>query len=408
MLKRIALIVAFVLVVIILAVAVWWVFFRVPTTPVQNGNVNANVNAGGPLPNINVGVLNRNVNQPIAQGTGVLPEPADIANGGPTRASTLTDNFLANPAQSGQTIMFYDSENDQFFRFNPKTGEAEVAVTQRFPDVQKVTWSPDASKAVLEFPDDAKILYDFNASKQYTLPKEAQDFSFSKDNSRIAYEYIGLGPDQQFLVAGNADGTATRVVTKLADNADRVQVAWSPSDDVVGLYRKGLNATQQEVIFIGQNQENFKSLPVDGQGFRGFWTPDGEKLLYTVHSERTNWNPEMHLVYGRGDRIGQGDTTIGLQTFVNKCSFTASGSYAFCAVPDTLDRGSGLYPEFAADKNDSIYSINLTSGSVAKIATPINDKSERFSISSLFIESDESALYATDTQTGKLFKIRLR
>lgn len=408
MLKRILIIAGFILMVIALALAVWWVFFRVPATPTPNANGNANTNTGGPLPNINVGIGNVNTNQPVAQGPGVLLEPADIANGSFTRATTLSDASFVSPAQSNQALLYYDGENGQFFRFNPTTGVSEIVSSQRFPDVQKVTWSSDASKAILEFPDDAKILYDFSASQQYTLPKEAQDFSFSKDSTRIAYEYIGLGPDQQFLIAGNADGTATRVVTKLADNADRMQVAWSPSDDVVGLYRKGLNATQQEVIFVGQNQENFKSLPVNGQGFRGRWTPDGEKLLYTVHSERTNWNPELHLVYGRGDRIGQGDITIGVQTFVDKCAFTASGSSAYCAVPDTLDRGSGLYPEFAANAKSSLYSINLSNGSFTKIATPVNDQRERFSISTVFVAPDESALYVTDGLTGKLFQVRLR
>lgn len=391
-------------------VTVWFLFFRPFVRPPTNANVNINGQVG-PLPNINVNrPAGANVNAPLATGTGVLPEPSEIANGDLTLTTTVgtSSTTAAALAPDGKNIMYYDSVDGRFVRLDPSTGSVSEVSKQRFPDIQNIAWAPDRTKAVLEFPDGRKIVYDFGTQKQSSLPNEAQDFSFSADSRKLAYEFIGPGPDEQFIVTASSDGSGAKAVAKVGDKADHVQVAWSPSDETVALFRKGTDADQQEIIFIGQNQENFKTLPTDGRGFVGEWTPDGTKLLYTVYSDATNWNPELHLVLARGDQIGQGDVNLGLSTFVEKCTFSSSGTHAFCAVPDILERGSGLYPEFADAVNDTIYSINLQNGLAQPLAQPVTSAFERFTIDSLFVSNDESTLFFTDRATRRVHKIRLK
>ena len=308
----------------------------------------------------------------------------------------------------GRTIIFYSDLDDRFLRLDPETGDVTEVGRQEFPDVQKITWAPDGGRAVLEFPDDRKVIYDFSTQRQSNLPNEAQDFSFSGDSTQVAYEFIGGGPDESFLVTTQADGTGTKAIAKLGDQADSVQVAWSPSDEVVALFRKSANSSQQEVVFIGQNDENFKNLTTDGRGFHGKWTPDGTKLLYTVYSEETNWNPELHLVYAKGNTIGQGDVNLGLQTSLEKCAFNRAGTFAYCAVPDLMERGSGLYPEFSSSVKDTIYTINLSNGTIEALAQPVTDGLDRFTVGTLMLTPDESTLFFTDQSTRKLLKIRLK
>lgn len=408
-LKRILTIVIFVLLVLALLVIVWFLFFqpfiRLTNTTPANTNVTP-----GQLPTTNV---NRptNVNAgPIATGPGTLPTPSEVANGGLTLVTTISTEIAVAPTlgPDGRNILFYDEIDDRFVRIDPASGTVTAVGTQRFPDVETVTWAPDGERAVLEFPDGSNIVYDFGAQKQYSLPKEAQDFSFSKDSARLAYEFIGSSSDETFLVTAQSNGTGGKAVARLGEKADQVQVAWSPTDEVVGLFRQGTNAQQQEIIFVGQNQENFKSLETDGRGFNGMWTPDGEKLLYTVMSEETNWNPELHLVLARGENIGRGDVNLGLQTPLEKCTYNRAGSHAYCAVPDLLERGSGLYPEFSSNVKDTFYSINLATGAITPIAQPVTGGFERFTVEMLLISGDDSTLYFTDRNTRRLHQIKLR
>ncbi|MBI3956567.1 MAG: PD40 domain-containing protein [Candidatus Kerfeldbacteria bacterium] len=409
-LKRIGLILGVIILGVGVFVAAWFLFFQpfVTVTRPTNGNTNT---ATGTLPNVNsAGPTNGNTNNPIARGPSTLPTPSDVANGDLTLVSDVSSTPVTAPVigPDGKSILFYSDLDDRFLRLDPATGTLVDLTSQKFPDVKKITWAPDGERAVLEFPDDRKVIYDFSNRRQYTLPTQAQDFSFSTDSDQLAYEYVGTGPDESFLVTAKADGSGSTAVAKLADKTANVQVAWSPSKEVVGFFRQSANASQQEIVLIGQHQENFKTITTDGKGFQGKWTPDGSKVLYTVYSEATNWNPELHLVFARGNETGRGNVNLGLQTSIEKCVFNRSGTHAYCAVPDLLERGSGLYPEFSANAKDAVYTINLNSGAVSPIALPVTGSLERFSIDRLVLSPDETVLYFTDRGTGKLVKIRLK
>jgi Tol biopolymer transport system component len=407
--QRILLIIAFIVFVVGIIVVTWFLFFQPffrPAPPPGNANV-----APGELPNANVNrPTNANINGPVATGPATLPTPSEVANGDLTLARRLSTKTAMKPTISpdGKGIVFYSDVDDRFVRLDPATGQLVDVVPQQFPDVKNITWSPNGQRAVLEFPDDRKVVYDFQKKQQYSLPNESQEFSFSKDSEKIAYEYVGSAPDESYLVTANANGTGSTAVAKLGEKSAQVQVAWSPSDEAVGLFRESVNATQQEIFLIGKNQENFKSITTEGSGFAGAWTPDGSKLLYTVFSEETNWNPELHLVYARGNQIGSGDTNLGLQTSLDKCAFNRAGTHAYCAVPDLMERGSGLYPEFSSNVKDTFYTINLTNGTITPLAQPVTDGFDRFTAGSPLLSADETSLYFVDQATQTILQIRLK
>lgn len=410
--KRTLLIVGFITLVIGIMAMIWLLFFaplfRQPTTTNRNANGNSN---RGNLPNVNTNRrVNGNANQPLTNRVTQLPSPAEVANGGLTLVHPVTNGTAAEPVigQDGRVVQYYDPATGMFYRIDPVTGKATPISTQAFPDVQHVTWAPDSGRAVLEFPDDTKVIYDFQSAKQYQLPKEGRQFSFSPNSQNLAFAYIGSDPNQHFLVTTDNTGASIKPVQDLGDNFNQVQVAWSPSNEVVGLYHHSIDANRQEVVFIGQNNENFKSLTVDGEGFKGKWTPDGQKLLYTVLSSATNYNPELYLTLAKGDAIGQGKTDLGLSTYVDKCTFDRNSTFAYCAVPDALANGSGLYPEFSQDAHYTFYTIDLSSGMTRPLANPVDSALTRYSIGSLFLSGDEQSLYFSDSSTQKLYSIRLK
>jgi hypothetical protein len=274
---------------------------------------------------------------------------------------------------------------------------------QQFYNVQKVTWAKTTDKAVLEYPDGSKIVYDFNLKKQTTLPKHWEDFSFSGDGTQIAAKSLGLAPENRWLVTTKDDGSGTTLIEPLGENADRVTVDWSPSRQTVAFSQTGqaLGTDRREVLFVGLNGENFKSAVVEGLDFVPQWSPTGQKLLYSVDSARSDFKPELWIVNAYGDNIGSGRQNLNIATWADKCSF-GSDDLLFCAVPRDLPQGAGMAPDVAKDSYDDLYKIDLKTGT--KVPIPLD---QDYHLSNLSYDAVKNTVYFTDQSRTGIFEAKL-
>lgn len=408
--RRLLLIIGFIAFVLLAAFGIYYVFFRSTQTPQTNGNENIN---GGTLPgtngNINRIIGNTNGSIPIVNGsnanvsaTNVNASP--IADGGVTTVSSIipTNVAAANVSTTG-AITWYDPSSGKFFTADANGKNARELTSQLFPNADSVTWNAQGNKAVIAFPDESKIIYDFATKKQYTLPKESDDFSFSPAGDQIAYKYLPQDVDERYVVTSSPDGSSVKFVEKIGDQANDVDVTWSPNNQVIATYRKSSDASRQEVFFIGQNKENFKSAVTEGRGFEGKWSPDGSQMIYSVFSAATDYNPSLYIMNSSGDNIGAGRTGFEIATWPDKCSFGVGGTTVYCAVPKFLDSGSGLRDRNSLSTNDEFYAIDVNSGNSRLIATP----SLRVSAANVFLSANGKTLYFTNSLTGGLESIRL-
>jgi hypothetical protein len=168
------------------------------------------------------------------------------------------------------------------------------------------------------------------------------------------------------------------------------------------MYTKGVDFNRQEIYFVGLNGENFKSTMIEGRGLETQWSTTGDRLLYSVYSTRDNLNPRLWLVDASGDTINNNRRSFDLQTWASKCTF-ASNTEIYCAVPETLERGSGLYPELADKTKDDLYKIDLSAGTKKLIAVPDG----AYNISQVLVDENQDYLYFTDKQTDLIYKIKL-
>lgn len=391
---------ALVLVTIGLGVAIYFVFFRAVAVPPALPPAAPPPITG--LPPIAPGV------PPTIPPTvpPTLPRAPEIASGGPTTTTPLTEQGTrgATLASDGRSVAYYDQTDSTFYRVTAD-GSISRLSNKQFFDVQTVTWAPGANRAVLEYPDGANILFDFLRDEQVTLPKHWEDFSFSADGARIASKSIGINPDNRWLVISSADGSEAQAIEALGENANRVTVAWSPSSEVVAFSATGdsLGFDTSEILLVGQNHENFKSLIVEGRDFRPLWSADGSKLLYSVYSSENGYRPMLWLTDARGESIGGNRQSLGLNTWADKCT-VADAKIIYCAVPTELPEGYGFQPTLAATIPDQIYRIDIESGTKTLIGSP----AEQSSMSRLSVSEDERFLFYTEATTGILRKMILK
>ena len=106
-------------------------------------------------------------------------------------------------------------------------------------------------------------------------------FFFSSQSDKIAAKSIGLAPENRWLITSDPDGKNVSYIEHMGENAHKVIVDWSPTRQFVAMSLTGepLGEDRQQVLFIGQNNENFPSIIVEGYGLETKWSPTGDNYF---------------------------------------------------------------------------------------------------------------------------------
>ncbi len=415
--KKIILILGFIALVILIAFFIWNTFFKksLSPDPIILGPDGVPID-GLPISPEGPGIIIDDPTRPIIDPspdvqTQPVPISGDtsapvssIASGGLTRSETLVSSptLKATLSKDGSSMQFYNQVDGKFYMVNDK-GDLIPLSDKVFHNVQNIDWAPNKTKAVLEYPDGNKIIYDFSSAKQVTLPKHWEDFSFSPDSSKLVNKSLGVDPGNRWLIISNSDGSQSRAIEYIGTNDKNIIPSWSPNNQSIAMYTRGVDFDRREVFFVGQNGENFKSTTIEGWGFEAQWSESGDKILYSVYSPKDELKPKLWIVNASGDNIGVNRTNLQLETWAEKCSF-ANNNEVYCAVPRELPEGAGLNPSLALNSFDDLYKINISTGQKELIATP----DSAFNISSISVTKDQKTLFFTDYVSNKLHKINLQ
>jgi len=412
--KKLFLILGFLALIIVIGYFLWTIFFKAsvlgPTATTTPGNLSGLPNAGlgtGPDGEFTGpgGLPGEDLKIPLIPGTNI-PNPNElspIAVGGLTKTNTLTTEIASNPILSSDgRVQYYNRNDGKFYRVSAD-GKLTALSDKVFYNVDNVVWAPSKDRAILEYPDGSKIMYDFNTKKQVTIPSHWKDFSFSPSSDKIVAKSIGLDPENRWLTVSNADGSQTKALESIGTKDATVYPSWSPNNQIVAMYTKGVDFDRQEIYFVGLNGENFKSTMIEGRGLQSQWSTSGDRLLYSVYHTRDDLKPRLWIVDAYGDTISNNRRSFDLQTWASKCTFS-SNTEIYCAVPETLERGAGLFPELADQTKDDLYKIDLKTGTKKLIAVPDG----AYNISQVMVPENENYLYFTDKKTGLIYQIQLR
>ena len=405
--KRIVLAMIFAVVCVALGYLMYRIFFAKKTPPAQTTKTSQTqqTSKSGILPSAQEG-------QSSATKVGKLPSAQTISQTGAGKITTPTSRYpikklsdapiIGAKIDTSGSAKFYNTIDGQFYR-SDKNGQIQKLGDEVFYNVQKVTWSGTENESIIEYPDGSNIYYNFDTKKQISLPKHWQDFSFSPLGDKIAAKSMGLSEENRWLISADPQGKQISLIEPLGKNADKVTVDWSPNKQIVALSNTGeaMDADRQEIYFIGQHQENFKSIIVEGRGMESQWSPQGKKLVYSVYSARSNYLPELWMVNAEGENIGTGRKMLNLNTWSNKCAFKDE-RFLYCATPQKLNKGAGFAPGLADNTPDNLYKIDLETN----IKSEINLDEEHV-IKSMYVSPDGKTLYFTDKNQDGLFNIPL-
>lgn len=406
--KKIFLIIGFLTICFFLGYLIYALFFKPTFRPEPQPNKIINNSETGGFPNATEGqgnIVSKNeekTNQ--EEGYKVFPEASEIALGGLTKTKTLNNSPINAPTLSsdGSSLKYYDQTENKFYQID-KNGKKKLLSDKVFHDVKNITWSHTTNKAVLEYPDGANIIYDFDSKQQTTLPAHWKEFDFAPHSDQLVMKSMGQNENNRWLAIVNDNGSKVRAIEALGDKDDTVYPSWSPNGESIAMFTEGKSFDQQELYFVGLNGENFKSTTIEGRGFTSLWNKKGDRLLYSIYSSENEMKPELWIVDAQGDSISNNRQKLNIETWANKCTF-ANNTELYCAVPQNLEKGAGLFPELSENSIDHLYKINTKTGLKKLIAIP----DQNFNISNLIISEDNQYIYFTDKLSGNLHQIKLK
>lgn len=339
----------------------------------------------------------------------VVPETAVPEQLPPTESRVLllqdTVTQAVTPSSDGNGARFYNPEDGRFYKVNPD-GSITLLGDKQFFNVEQVDWGNQKDHAILEFPDDTKVYYDFEQQKQVVLPKHWSEFEFAQNDQKVAAKSMGIDPENRFLITSKPDGTEARAIEALGENADLAHISWSPSGQIVGYAFTGEAQSgdlQQEVLFVGQNHENFKSIIAPGADFLPNWSLSGKQILFSTWSPASSGKPNLWVTSGDPATMGAGRRNINIQTWADKCVW-ADESNIYCGVPQNLPEDAGLQRQQFNTLPDDVYHINLKTGVSEKIST----EDQTHPITNPVLNRDQSKLIFSDSGSGKLYSYDLK
>ena len=404
--KKILFVVFFILFSLGMGYALYLMFFRaqLPGAPQPTPEELA-----GQLPQAGAG--KPAAGQPTPGAPGELPGAEavpgeEVAPSGPSKIQLLHDGITqaVSAKPEGDGARFYNPEDGRFYKVTTD-GTITLMGDKQFFNVDKVDWGNRTDQAIIEFPDGSNVLYDFQKKEQVTLPKHWEDFQFAPEDNRIASKSIGLDPDNRFLVVSNADGTDAKAIEALGANADRAHVAWSPDGQIIGWANTGdpQPENQEEIILVGQNHENFRSIIAPGRGFLPNWSPSGKNILYSTYNIDTANKPALWISSGDTATLGANRRPLSLNTWADKCTW-ASDSELYCGVPQSMPDKAGLLRSDFSTLPDDVYRVDVRAGSVTKLNLP----DLTHPIKNPVLNKDRDKLIFSDAQDGKLYSYDLK
>lgn len=407
--KRIIIAVLFSCLVIGLGYLLYRVFFANPVLPSKVIPDGTSSTSTGAFPNAGVGGGTGTTGTTTTGGglptTGI--RETELAPALTSRTPVLeqiVEDAIVNPQLTATgDIQFYNEIDGKFYTRNA-AGQLATLSDQVFFNVDSVTWSPENKEAIIEYPDGSNIFYNFASQKQVTLPKHWESFSFADSGDKIVAKSMGLSPENRWIVSTNPDGTNVELIEPMGDNADKVTVDWSPNRQVIGFSRTGaaLGAEREEVLLVGLNGENFKSMIVEGRGFESKWSTEGRQLVYSVYNERNDFKPELWIVNGEPNSIGTGRRVLNLNTWAHKCTF-ADERFVYCGVPEDLPRGAGFAPGLADAIPDRLFKIDTQTG----IQNEIQIDQNFLVVEKIQVSPDGKKIYISDKHQQGLFEVAL-
>lgn len=314
----------------------------------------------------------------------------------------LSKDVISSLAVLGTTTRYHKNiaENPGHLFEREADGSNEESRISNFtiPQILKIVWSPDATRAVIFYNLDEeirKILVDYTESTPKTnfLPDTVSAIAFSPDSKSIVF--INSLSETHNIFTTNTAFTSQKKI--LDNNIPNLEISW-PAQNIIAFKTKSSHSTPGFLYTITANGSNFQKV-VESSGLDAVWNKDGSQILYT--------DSDLNLFY-LNVKTGE-QKSLGFKTVAEKCVFdngpaSEEKNMVYCAIPKIVS-GTNYPDKWWQGKVaflDNIAGINTSTLDLVFFAETLND-----AVNPMLLENDTYFLFK-DRNTGELWSLKLK
>lgn len=308
---------------------------------------------------------------------------------------------------SSDNFLFYYSFDDQALKKATFEGKDKTVLMSNLPGMPtRVLWSPKRDKVLLFLKqDNGKSLWYFAELATKTLvPLKEEIARIAWDNlgEKIFYQYTDLITHERTLNSANPDGTEWK---KLSVLTSETFIAPVPQSTSVSFWSRPNAFESTSFSSIGMSGDSAKLLLSDKFGADYLWSPNGEKVLVSMSSEKGG----KALSLGVMNAIGGELKDLFIPTFISKVVWSKDNKTLYYALPGSIPENSILPNDYFGKPfytKDTFWKVDITTGKKQRL-TELKEVTQSFDSIDLSLSSREDALFFTDRSTKRLYRIDL-
>jgi len=266
--------------------------------------------------------------------------------------SSTTD--LANSGDILKDNLYYINKDGEIHKILKGNSDEVIATSPYGPPVS-INQSLDGSKVVVSFESGKVALYSIDKKTWELLTNNISSASISPDGKSVAYLTLVKGTKNLYIKDINRTKPITTLIISLA--IQDVSIDWVDNDRIF-LLPKQSKDFEGQIWYIDIKT---KTLKFYGSGF-GFSAIFSKLNNLSLSFSSQNYGKKMLTSFS--DKSGNNKGSASFATFKEKCVFSYSTPFAYCAIPKNSNRTSSVYfPDDFLKKsiffNDYIYKVDV-------------------------------------------------
>ncbi|TXH07192.1 MAG: hypothetical protein E6Q06_03615 [Candidatus Moraniibacteriota bacterium] len=308
---------------------------------------------------------------------------------------------------AGENGIFYYSQRDNAIKEADYDGKHVMTHIADLPGMPvRIVWSPSRLGALLLIKSEGADRWyhaDIRNKVVTALKKDVSRPAWTVLGDRIFYQYTDPVSADRTLNISFPDGSNWQKLTDLGK--EDFYIATVPQSSLVSFWPKTDGNREGTLETISISGENRRTILTGRFGADYLWSPNGRRVLVQSTAKKGG----NMLSIGIADENGGNYRNLLAPTLVSKVAWSKDGETFFYALPGSFADSVVLpndYFSLPIHTADTFWKMNIRTGKKERLV-PLDEMTETFDVSSIFLSPTETDLYFVERSSGKLYRITL-
>lgn len=308
---------------------------------------------------------------------------------------------------AGENSIFYYSKRDNALKEASLDGKEVTVRIDHLPGTPtRIVWSPNRLDALLLIKESGGDLWyhaDLRNQLVSPLKGDMSRLAWTSLGDRILYQRTDPSSGERSLHIALPDGANWNQLATLG--TDDHFIAALPQSSLVAVWPRTDGNRESTLELISISGDSRRTILTGKFGADFLWSPNSQRILVQSVPERGDHT----LTLGLTDGNGGGYQNLFAPTLVSKIAWSKDSETFYYALPGTFPTDVVLPNDYFGKpiySKDTFWKMNVRTGKKERLV-PLEDMTEAFDATDVFLAPTETDLYFVERASGKLYRITL-